>query len=128
MDKFKKVIHVVKILELTLLYDFYGELLTDKQKKICELYYLDDLSLGEISEQQGISRQGVHDTLKRSEKQLYHYEEKLKLVNRFLQSKKNVENIIDIIDSLKDNRYDKGMELEKLQQLRKLATDILENY
>lgn len=117
-----------KILELTLLYDFYGELLTDKQKKICELYYLDDLSLGEISEQQGISRQGVHDTLKRSEKQLYYYENKLDLVSRFVNQRKNVENIIDIIDSLKDNRYDRGMELDKLQSLKKLATDILENY
>lgn len=117
-----------KILELTLLYDFYGELLTEKQKKICELYYLDDLSLGEISEQQGISRQGVHDTLKRSEKQLYNYEKKLNLVSRFVNQRKNVENIIDIIDSLKDNRYDKGMELDKLHQLKKLATDILENY
>lgn len=114
-----------KILELTLLYDFYGELLTNKQKTIWQLYYLDDLSLGEISEQQNISRQGVHDTLKRSEKQLFHYEEKLKLVNRFIKQKKNIQNIIDIIDSLKDNGYDKEMELDRMKDI---ARDILKNY
>ncbi|WP_105615892.1 putative DNA-binding protein [Vallitalea okinawensis] len=117
-----------KILEVTLLYDFYGELLTVKQKKICELYFLDDLSLSEVSEHLNISRQGVHDALKRSEKQLHHYEEKLKLVHRFVKQKKNVENIIDIVDSLKDNRNNGRAVLEKLEAIQALANDVLENY
>ena len=54
------------IVKKTLLFDFYGQLLTDKQKYIVEMYYGDDLSLSEISEQIGISRQGVYDTLKRA--------------------------------------------------------------
>jgi predicted DNA-binding protein YlxM (UPF0122 family) len=71
---------IEKVLEISMLYDFYGQMLTDKQRDIIELYYNDDLSLGEISESLGISRQGVYDMLKRSEKILYGYEEKLCLV------------------------------------------------
>ena len=66
-----------KILFLTMLYDFYGELLTDKQRETFELHYLNDLSLFEISSQYDISRQAVLDSLKRTEKSLLHYEEKL---------------------------------------------------
>ena len=59
-----------EILEQTLLYDFYGELLTEHQKEIYEQFVLDDLSLGEIAEAEGISRQGVHDLIKRCNKTL----------------------------------------------------------
>ncbi|MBE3592701.1 MAG: putative DNA-binding protein [Thermoanaerobacter sp.] len=67
---------------MTLLYDFYGALLTDKQREIFEMYYLNDYSLGEISELLDISRQGVYDTLKRAESSLEFFEEKLGLVKR----------------------------------------------
>lgn len=117
-----------KRLKQTLLYDFYGELLTDKQKQICERYFLEDLSLGEISEELQISRQGVHDAVKRSEKQLNHYEDNLKLVERFIMHKKKVKNIIDIVDSLKDNRSYEETMLEQLNAIRALANDVLENY
>ena len=63
-----------EILEQTLLYDFYGELLTEHQKEIYEQFVLDDLSLGEIAEAKGISRQGVHDLIKRCNKTLESYE------------------------------------------------------
>ena len=56
------------ILQLTLLYDFYGELLTEKQKQVYELHYQNDLSLTEIGEELSISRQAVRDQLKRTEK------------------------------------------------------------
>lgn len=71
-----------------LLYDFYGALLTEHQRHIYEDVVLYDLSLSEIAEEQGISRQGVHDLIKRCNKILEDYEEKLHLVKNFEQTKK----------------------------------------
>lgn len=84
------------ILEASLLYDFYGELLTQHQREIYEDFALNDLSLGEISENRGISRQGVHDIVRRVRRQLLSYEEKLHLVERFSALRKQ----IDYADSL----------------------------
>ena len=61
-----------------ILLDFYGNLLTDKMREACESYYNEDLSLAEIAESSGISRQGVYDTIHRAEKQLEEYEERLR--------------------------------------------------
>ena len=77
----------------SLLYDFYGDLLTDHQKEIYESYVQDNLSLGEIADIAGISRQGVHDTIKRCNALLEGYEEKLKLVDRFLKIKALVKEL-----------------------------------
>ena len=76
------------ILELTLLYDFYGELLTEKQKRVYEMHYQEDYSLTEIGEEFSISRQAVQDQLRRTEKILRDYEEKLGLVARFFAQKR----------------------------------------
>ena len=84
-----------KIYEETLLYDFYGELLTRRQREIYEEAVLNDCSLGEIAEQYGISRQGVHDNLKRTGRTLHEYEEKLGLIRRFLTLKDKAEMIRD---------------------------------
>lgn len=73
-----------EILRQTLLYDFYGELLTEHQKEIYEQFVVEDLSLSEIAQGAGISRQGVHDLVKRCQKTLEEYEAKLHLVERFL--------------------------------------------
>jgi len=73
-----------KTLEFTLLLDFYGELLTDKQREIFGAYYLYDLSLAEIGEQHEVSRQAVHDIIKRTGKKLAGYEAKLKLIENHL--------------------------------------------
>lgn len=70
-----------------MLYDFYGELLTPHQKKIYEDAIVNDLSLSEIANEQGISRQGVHDIIKRCDKALAEYEEKLHLVEKFARIK-----------------------------------------
>ena len=82
-----------KILEQSLLYDFYGELLTSHQKEIYEDFVLNDLSLGEIAQVHEISRQGVHDIIRRCNRQLAGYEEKLHLLERFLTTRKKVEEI-----------------------------------
>ena len=82
-----------KILEQTLLYDFYGELLTDHQKQIYEDVVLNDYSFSEVAEEKGISRQGVHDLIKRCNKILQDYESKLHLVEKFVTIKEQIEEM-----------------------------------
>ena len=72
-----------KDLNMTLLYDFYGDLLTEKQQEAIELYYQEDLSLGEIAQNTGVTRQGVRDAIKRAEAQLLEWEDALGLAGRF---------------------------------------------
>ena len=82
-----------KIVRQTMLYDFYGELLTSHQKKIYEDAVFGDLSLSEIAEEQGISRQGVHDLIRRCNRIMEDYEEKLQLIRKFSETKEQVEQI-----------------------------------
>ncbi len=89
-----------EILRLTFLYDFYGELLTEKQKLVFEMHYQNDLSLSEIGEELSISRQAVRDQLKRTEKILIGYEEKLRLVERFQQQQRAVLKMKNILDEI----------------------------
>ena len=84
---------IEKIVKQSLLYDFYGELLTPHQRRIYEEAVFDDLSLSEIATDNGISRQGVHDLLKRCNKALEDYESKLHLVEKFIHVQKHVEEI-----------------------------------
>jgi uncharacterized protein len=79
------------------LYDFYGELLTRRQQQILELYYNHDLSLGEISEETGISRQAVHDLLKRSSGTLEKLEMKLRLLERHIAQQKELEAVAGLL-------------------------------
>ena len=81
------------ILQLSLLLDFYGELLTPKQRDVFTMYHQDDLSLSEIAAEEGVSRQAVQDQLRRTEKLLAGYEERLGLVARFLEQKRLVRQI-----------------------------------
>ncbi|MBO8162398.1 MAG: putative DNA-binding protein [Brevibacillus sp.] len=74
--------------QVNLLFDFYAPLLKGKQREYLELYYLDDLSLGEIAEMYEVSRQAVYDHIKRAEKQLFEYEQKLQLAARHELRKK----------------------------------------
>lgn len=82
-----------KFVEQTLLYDFYGELLTDKQRQVYESVVLEDYSLSEVAEELGISRQGVHDMIKRCNKALEDYEQKLHLVEKFLHIQEKIRQI-----------------------------------
>ena len=85
-----------KIVEQTLLYDFYGELLTVHQREVYEDVVLGDLGYSEAAEELGVSRQGIHDLVKRVDRQLAGYEEKLHLVERFLKIQEDVTQIREL--------------------------------
>ena len=82
-----------KIVEQTLLYDFYGELLTEHQRRIYEDVVFNDYSLSEVAQELGISRQGVHENLKRCSRILEDYEEKLHLVEKFVSIREKIRRI-----------------------------------
>ncbi len=88
-----QVIVVERIVKRTLLYDFYGELLTEHQKRIYEDVVFNDLTISEVAREQGTSRQSVHDMIKRCDKLLEEYEQKLRLLDKFLKTREKVEEI-----------------------------------
>lgn len=100
-----------KIVEQGLLYDFYGELLTEHQRQVYEARVFDNLSLSEIAQDFEISRQGVHDLIKRCDKILQDYEDKLHLLQKFM----NIKETITRIESITNQ-----------EDVRKLANRILE--
>ena len=101
-----------KNLNIGYLLDFYGDLLSERKRSAIEMYYNEDLSLAEIAQEIGISRQGVHETIKKSEEELLFYEEKLGLANRFLMVEKYTDELArlsekhelpkDIADTIKE--------------------------
>lgn len=112
-----------KILEQALLYDFYGELLTAHQKEVYEQFIVDDLSLAEIAESAGISRQGVHDLVRRCQRALEGYEAKLHLVERFLSVKEKVGRIDGILDEWENEKKDPE---EIVGRIRGISNAIIE--
>ena len=116
-----QVMEVNEILEQALLFDFYGELLTEHQKEIYERFITEDLSLGEIAEEAGISRQGVHDLVRRCNQALKGYEEKLHLVEKFLAVKEKVENIDRLLDD-----YNEENAGELIRSIRRISGEIIE--
>ncbi len=84
---------MAKDLDIIMLYDIYGDMLTEKQRDFITYYYDDDLSLAEIAQNEGITRQGVRDAIKRAEVQLYSFEEKLGLKERFDELKSGLDEI-----------------------------------
>ena len=104
-----------KILEKNLLYDFYGELLTEHQKNIYGDLLYGDLSLSELAQTYGISRQGIHDLIKRCDRLLSDYEDKLHLVEKFISVKTSAGDIIKLCNEDKAD----------LESIKKLADDIV---
>lgn len=90
---------------MTMLFDFYGELLTERQKEFFDLYYNEDLSLSEIAENSGISRQGVRDVIVRAEGVMQEVEDKTGLIRRFLLMQKHIAAIQDAAAQLKTLNY-----------------------
>ena len=107
---------------MAMLFDFYGDLLTDRQREFYDLYYNEDLSLGEIAENYGISRQGVRDVIVRAEAAMRGVEDKTHLIRRFCQSQEELHRIQESLDALRamnDSKFnDLTMErlLDRIQE------------
>ena len=109
---------------VSLLYDFYGQLLTEKKRQVIELYHEEDMSLSEIASELGITRAAVHDSLKSAERALENYEEKLSLVERFLKTEEAFGEITQKLDGLK-KRYAGDSELaEAIEEIETIARRI----
>ncbi len=120
-----KVKKMNEILEHALLFDFYGELLTERQKEIYGQYIQEDLSLGEIAKDAGISRQGVHDLIKRCNQTLKGYEDKLHLVEKFMSIRDKVQRIDELLDVYEsDNEPDKAHSI--VENIRRISDEIIE--
>ncbi len=102
----ERVIFLDKNLEISLLFDFYGVMLSDTQQQAVSLYYNDDLSLKETADILSMSRQGVRDALSRAKKSLYTFEENLKLCERFSKTQQGLELIIERSHQLTDYSQD----------------------
>lgn len=107
--------------EKSYLYDFYGELLTEHQRQVYEQIMFEDLSASEVAREAGISRQGVHDMIRRCERILEDYESKLHLVEKFLHIRDSVQKIQGYTDTIL-----KEHPLEEVEQIKSIASDILE--
>jgi predicted DNA-binding protein YlxM (UPF0122 family) len=114
-----------KILEQSLLYDFYGELLNEHQRRVYESYLFEDLSLGELAEELGISRQGVHDMVRRCDKSLREYEDKLHLVERFSRAKEELRSITELTGGDHLSAEEAG---KRLKEIRRLASALAEDF
>ena len=103
-----------KDLSIGYLFDFYGELLTPRQKEMFSLYYNDDLSLSEIAEQVGITRQGVRDTVKKTGEQLADFEKKLGLAEKFREISETSEKIIAKLTAMEKNSGGRADDFEEI--------------
>ncbi len=112
-----------RIVELSLLYDFYGGLLKEQKRLVFEDYVLNDLSLSEIAEERGISRQAVHDTVKRCTRELTEYEETLCLIQKFQVIKNKVNEIHQIASQL---RMEDEAASDEMIRIENLSNEILD--
>ena len=96
-----------KNVEVSMLLQIYGELLTEKQKEYIDYYYNEDLSLSEIAENEEITRQGVRDIIKKGEKKLFEYEEKLLFMKKTINQEKLIQHILVNLNKIKKDSTDK---------------------
>lgn len=111
---------VEKMYEISMLYDFYGELLTPRQKSIMQYYYEDNYSLGEIADEIGVSRQAVYDAVRKAEKSLHSYEDKLGLVKRFIETEADIEKAEQVIDEILEQCNHEKIIVEKLVSVKNI--------
>ncbi|MGL4362514.1 MAG: YlxM family DNA-binding protein [Cellulosilyticaceae bacterium] len=115
-----------KFLEVTYLFDFYQELLTDKQRELVIGYYFDDLSLGELASQNQISRQSVFDTIKKAEQKFLDYENKLCMWKKHQEQEKILEHMKEIVQQLRVNIIDgQAPKIDELETLiQQLSSEV----
>lgn len=115
--------------KISALLDFYGEMLTEKQRTMVEYYYNDDLSLGEISENEGITRQGVRDAVKRAEVQLLELEEKIGAFARVQEMSQALEKIRELASDInaRNSRFSGDREIMiKSLEISSIAENLTE--
>ena len=96
-----------KKVEISMLWQIYGNLLTEKQYKVIDYYYNQDLSLSEIAENENITRQAVRDIIKKGEKKLFEYEEKLLFMKKTINQEKQIQNILLNLNKIQKDSSDK---------------------
>ncbi len=117
-----------RLVRTGLLYDFYGGLLTEKQQRLMELYFLENWSLAEIATSEGVSRQAVHDLLQRSEKMIEGFEAKLGLLERYSQQQTILTEIRDQLQSVLNKTIELNEPLyQKLFQIKEQVLQLIES-
>ena len=121
---------VDKNLRISVLLDHYGAMLTDKQREVIDLYYNDDLSLAEIAEQEGITRQGVRDNIKRGEAQLLEMEEKLHAARRFERLAALVSEADETLAAIEKDYADRRRvsSVRQVKDLRQKLAQFIDDY
>ena len=120
---------MAKNMEIALLFDFYGDMLTEKQREVVELYYEDDLSLAEIAENQNITRQGVRDSIKRAEAQMLEMEDRLQMARRFREVREGFADICKAAREIQllNDKYGYSREIdERAKRIMALAEQLKE--
>lgn len=117
LNSLQVIILLEKMVRMGELFDFYGQLLTERQQEFMTLYYQQDFSLGEIAERFGISRQAIHDNLRRSEKILEEYDQKLELLARTKMMKNKIQTAIEMIEDLAEDFEQQAKILDLLRQV-----------
>ncbi len=112
--------HMAPKVRQAYLYDFYGELLNGHQRRIFEYFVFDDLSLGEIAQELGVSRQAVHDIVRRSTEKLEGYEEKLHLLARFMEMREKASGIQERVAA-----YEQTADSRLLEEIRQISEEII---
>ena len=119
---------MAKDLSITILMDFYGEMLTKKRFDVMDMYYNGDLSLAEIGEEVGVSRQGVRDAIKKGEQQLIEYEEKLGLAKRFLDISSYIKEANTIIDTIPESNEKNKLRAYRNGRVWKIPKEAVKQY
>lgn len=114
------VMELEKATWMVLLFDFYGNMLTKRQREFMELYYERDLSLGEIASKYEISRQAVHDTLKRAENALLKYEQKLGLAARYKGERANLARALELLRDCAVEEKD-----SRIREVERILTELI---
>ena len=108
---------------MAMLFDFYGDLLTDRQKEFYDLYYNEDLSLAEIAENYGISRQGVRDVIVRAEAAMTEIEDKTHIIRRYFQTRKQIDAIDQAADRLLQMVNERSYRDESLDEIGRIIKE-----